>query len=289
MTRSSNRYWDSVGAECGLASRDRLWRAHSDALNRSLFARWLPAAPAARLLKTDMFDEAVGEGLCGLLGGHAESVVGMDIALETIRAARAGGAQSLPVAGDVRSLPFAPGAFDVIVSNSTLDHFPTLDGVRVALAELRRVLRDGGELLLTLDNLANPVVALRGILPFRMLQRMNILSYYVGATCGPRRLRRMLWEAGFDVQEMQVVMHCPRVLSVWNARRLQRRASAEEQEAYLSELMRYERLARSPTRFLTGYFLAVRAVASRVSSASGENAERPLRSAAEASRQGGPC
>jgi SAM-dependent methyltransferase len=283
VTHSSTRYWDSLGAEWGGSNKDRLWRAHSDAVNRSLFSRWLADDPVRRMLKTDLFDEAVGDGLDALLRGHAGTVVGMDIAPETLRAARAGGAQCVPTAADVRALPFASGTFDVIVSNSTLDHFPTLEGVLGALAEFRRVLRDGGHLLLTLDNLANPVVALRSILPFRVLRRMNILSYYVGVTLGPRRLRRMLCRAGFDVQEMATVMHCPRVFCVWKARRLQRRASAQEQEAYRAALMRYERLARSPTRFLTGYFVAVRAEAARVAGSSGEHAGTQPRSRCRAS------
>ncbi len=63
------------------------------------------------------------------------------------------------------TLPFPDGAFDRVFSNSTLDHFDSRDDIREALRELARVLHPEGELLLTLDNLANPVVRLRNALP----------------------------------------------------------------------------------------------------------------------------
>mgnify|MGYP006138370175 CR=1 FL=1 len=40
--------------------------------------------------------------------------------------------------------------------------------------------------------LINPVVRLRNALPFGLLRRTGLVPYYVGATCGPRRLRDFL-------------------------------------------------------------------------------------------------
>ena len=57
---------------------------------------------------------------------------------------------------EVRHLPFRDGEFDAVVSSSTLDHLDTVDEIAVALRELRRILRPGGELVVTLDNPANP-------------------------------------------------------------------------------------------------------------------------------------
>jgi SAM-dependent methyltransferase len=260
MTHSSKHYWDTLAVEWHRTKSDGLWRAHSDAVNRGLLARWLPREPIPRLLKTDLFDEAVGEGLDEYLNARADRVVCMDISHHTATTARARGAQGLLLGGDVRALPFASGAFDAVVSNSTLDHFKTWDEVISALFEIHRVLRDGGQLLLTMDNRANPVVGLRNLLPFPFLKRLKLLDYYVGRTCGPRRLQRTLAYVGFDVLEMEAVMHCPRVVAVWLARwLLKKHASPYLQAGYLSQLMGYERLAHWPTRFLTGYFVAVRA------------------------------
>jgi len=65
-------------------------------------------------------------------------------------------------------------------------------------------------------------------------------------------------ELGFEVLEMIAVLHCPRVLAVNLARILEKRTSCATQQRFLRQLMSFERLARWPTRFLTGYSLAVR-------------------------------
>ena len=164
------------------------------------------------------------------------------------------------LATDARRLPFADRSFDAVVSNSTLDHFVTLDDMVVALRELARVTRPGGTLVLTLDNLANPVIALRSILPQGPLRWLGLVPYYVGATCGPRRLRELVAEAGFTVTRVEQIMHCPRVLAVALTRVVERYGSPEAQSRVLRHLAWYERLERWPTRDWTGYFTAVRAI-----------------------------
>jgi SAM-dependent methyltransferase len=253
-------YWETIAEDWMQGSPDFLWRHHSDAVNRALLARWLPAVSVARLLKTDVFDESVGEGLYSLLIEHAETVVGMDVSLTTLRAAQSRAVGKHVICADARGLPFANSVFDVIVSNSTLDHFETTDELIASLRQLHRVLRRGGELLLTLDNYANPAVRLRNALPFGLLHRLGLLPYYVGATFDAGRLRRTLHKLGMAIVELRVIMHCPRVLAVQLARLFQRWARPEMQQKFLRWLSGWERLAHWPTRHVTGYFVAVRAV-----------------------------
>jgi SAM-dependent methyltransferase len=253
------RYWDSVGAEWCELDDQALWRHHSDAVNLKLLARWLPSSGVTHLLKTDVFDEAFGEGLYPILASSAKQVVSIDISSSTLKAARARYLDLAAVQGDVRCLPYADNAFDVVVSNSTLDHFTSHDQIVESLRELNRTLAPDGQLLLTLDNFANPAVWLRNALPFKWLQSIGLVRYYVGATCGPWRLRRYLKEAGFEVLETTAILHCPRVLAVALARYLSRRASKRTQRKFLRVLMRFEKLELWPTRYLTGYFVAVRA------------------------------
>lgn len=254
VASDEKRYWEKVGAEWRQSQPDKLWRAHSDAVNRAWLASWWPQRRVERVLKTDMFDEAVGEGVYGLLVSRARFATGIDIALPTLRSARNG------IGADVRQLPFTDGAFDVVVSNSTLDHFQSEEELVASLRELRRVLRPGGELLLTLDNAANPLVAIRNVLPFALLHRLGLTPYQVGVTCGPGQLRWLLHKTGFEVGEMGALLHCPRVLAVKQAVAVQQSGNAARQERFLEGLMKWERLARWPTRWLTGYFVAVRAV-----------------------------
>ncbi len=252
-------YWDEVAGQWQ-ASPQRLWRSHSDAVNIALFGRWLRPRRARRALKTDLFDEGVGPGLYRLLAEHARHVVGMDISMEITRAARSNNPGLTATGADVRRLPFADGAFDVILSNSTLDHFDSRDEMLSSLRELRRVLRRDGELLLTVDNLLNPLVALRNSMPFPLLHRLGLVPYRMGVTYGPSGLVRLLREAGFNVLERAAVMHCPRVLAVALARLLEERAGARARRRVLAWFGAFEILSRWPTRFLTGYFIAVRAV-----------------------------
>jgi SAM-dependent methyltransferase len=259
LNGEESRYWDTVAEAWGKAHPQALWRAHSDAVNRQLLARWLPKGRVRRLLKTDVFDEACGDGLYSFLASRAERVVGMDLSASTLLSARTQNAGLCAVGADTRRLPFADGVFDVVVSNSTLDHFRSHSEIVASLRELCRALRPGGQLLLTLDNPANPLVGLRNALPFGLLHRLGVLPYYVGATYGPRTLRRLLPQVGFEVLEVNAVLHCPRLFAVAIARMLEGRAVRETQKRFLGLLATFERLAHWPTRFMTGYFVVVRA------------------------------
>ena len=253
-------YWDEIAGIWTEKRPQALWRAHSDLVNRSLFSRWLPSGRTGRMLKTDLFDEAFGIGLYPLLKSRSCKVTGIDVSILMMSAAVSHYRDLEAACTDVRRLPFADGAFDVIVSNSTLDHFESLDEMIMGLRELRRVLKPGGQLLLTLDNLANPLIALRNILPFPFLNRLGIVPYYVGISCGPRRLLRILRQLELEVVDVDTLMHAPRVIAVAVARLLERYACPKAQQKFLRFLMSFEQLSHWPTRFLTGHFVAVRAI-----------------------------
>lgn len=255
----AGKYWDRVAREWREGRPQQLWRAYSDALYREFLDGWLPAGDWGRLLKTDLFDEAVGEGLYGALAARAHGVVGVDLSVETGSRARCRHPGLLAAGADVRQLPFAPGSFDAVFSNSTLDHFDSREEIVDSLREIGRVLRPGGTLVLTLDNLGNPVVALRQALPFGLLNALGLVPYRVGATHGPAGLRRALEQSGFSVARLGAVLHCPRAPAVAAARVLGAVGSRRLQEGLLRVLGGFERLARWPTRYATGYFLAARA------------------------------
>ena len=257
-TETSPGYWDTVleGAEADLPPL--LWRGHSDAVNTALVRRWLEPSPRNLLLKTDLYDEAVAEGLYPALAGLADRVAGIDISPAIVRAAQARYPDLEAAHADIRDLPFEDGEVDAIVSNSTLDHFDAAADLRRGLAELHRVLRPGGDLIVTLDNGANPVVALRNALPAGF-QRMLGVPYFVGATCGRKKLGVLLAELGFGISETAAVMHCPRVFAVAVARAMDNRGGPAARRRYLRGLVAFEALGRLPTRYATGYFVAARA------------------------------
>jgi SAM-dependent methyltransferase len=253
------RYWDEVAEHWAGTTPQGLWRSHSDAVNVTLISRWLPAGGVERLLKTDIFDEAVSTGVLPGTSVPIRSAVGIDVSGAALESARSRYPRLHAVRADVRRLPFADGSFDAVISNSTLDHFASLEEIAVSLRELRRVLEPGGSLIITLDNRSNPVIALRGMLPYRLLNRLGVVPYYVGATYGPVQLHNALIDAGFVVHNLEAIMHCPRVVAVAAAWVVERRTGPTIQRHFVRWLMSFERLARWPTRFRTGHFVAARA------------------------------
>ncbi len=77
--------------------------------------------------------------MCHTLATRARNVVGTDISVQMVHAARSKHIGLSGVGADVRELPFGDGAFDVIVSNSTLDHFDSQAEIGASLCELCRV------------------------------------------------------------------------------------------------------------------------------------------------------
>jgi SAM-dependent methyltransferase len=237
--------WDEIVETWRSTRRDAVLRDYSDAVNTALLRRWLSLVSGQRVLKTDLFDEAVGTGLYPILTSLGASVSGVDISPAAVTAAKRRYPELEATIADVRELPHPNEAFDVIVSNSTLDHFASVAEIETALRELHRVLVPGGMLVVTLDNPLNPVVALRNALPFGFLRRIGLAPYPFGATCSHRRLATMLGRSGFELTDAEAIMHVPRILAaVFPLRRL----------------LSFERLSRLPTRYITGQFVAARAL-----------------------------
>ncbi len=252
--RESAAYWDGIAAEWEHMGAGKAWRMVSDAVNVRLLERWLPRDPNGSVLKTDLFDEATGTGLVPWLSASFARVSAVDISPALVGIARNRHPGILAEVADVRCLPFESESFDCVVSNSTLDHLPTRNDIAVAVRELHRVIRSGGHLLITLDNPVNPIVGFRNMLPDRL--RRGLFPYALGATLGPRRLRLLLEQSGFDVLKAGAVFHSPRVLVVLGGRLVDRRRATTKRR-YADVWRSFEWLGALPTRYLTGHFVAV--------------------------------
>jgi SAM-dependent methyltransferase len=270
LTAAGREHWDGLARLWAGARPTPLWRQHSDAVNSALVGRWLPSR-LGRVLKTDLFDEAMSTGLYRALADRADEVVGIDVSDEIVEAAAARHQGLEARQADVRSLPFEDGAFDAVVSNSTLDHFQDEAEIIAALRELHRVLRPRGRLILTLDNPSNPFNAIAKALPREWLNRMWVrharvtarvghVPYHVGETMGAGRLRKVLPALGFEIQAQDAVMHAPRAFAVVIAELTARRGSARAERRLLELLAVCERMSAWPTRYVTGHFVAVSAV-----------------------------
>lgn len=116
--------------------QDRRWKAR--------LIRMADAGPGARAL-----DLACGTGdLTYGLAARGARATGLDVTPRMIELARrkAPGAGRAPawVLGDMTTLPFADGSFDVVTTGYGIRNVPIIEP---ALAEIRRVLRPGGRVL----------------------------------------------------------------------------------------------------------------------------------------------
>ena len=252
---SARGYWDAIGTAWETSHRDGLWRRCSDAIHAQWLDRVAAGLPPGRVLKTDLFDEAYGDGLAPWFESHGHDLVACDLALTTARGAVRKPTRVVAAVADVRRLPFSTAAFDTVFSDSTLDHFEAEPDIRTALAELGRVLRPGGTLLLTMDNPTNPLVRIRNCAP-AVWMRLGVVPYAVGMTCDANRLGRWLRETGFDQVATETIMHLPRVLAVPACRWLSAMGTRRPGARMLHWLLVAERLRTSPMHGLTGHFVA---------------------------------
>lgn len=97
-------------------------------------------------------DLGCGDGTLApvLVGGAGPAGwTGLDLELREVRLAARSGAYRGACAASAEQLPFGPGAFDLVLSNSALEHMEDLDRV---LAEAARVLLPGGMLVFTVPS-----------------------------------------------------------------------------------------------------------------------------------------
>jgi demethylmenaquinone methyltransferase/2-methoxy-6-polyprenyl-1,4-benzoquinol methylase len=125
---------------------DRRWKRRLVSMAR--------LAPGARAL-----DLACGTGdIAYAIHEAGARTVGLDITPRMVELAHGKGSGTMPafLVGDMMSLPFDSGTFDVVTTGYGIRNVPAIER---ALAEVARVLRPGGVLLsLDFDRPENPVV-----------------------------------------------------------------------------------------------------------------------------------
>jgi SAM-dependent methyltransferase len=260
-SQPSSRYWDEVLWETRRGRPLDAWRDYMRRVYGRLLHDWLPPLVGGRSLKTDLFEEAVTPH--HVLPDLGPGSVGLDLSLAVVQAARAR-LSSTPgsfqfVVGDARRLPLRAGTIARIFCGSSLDHFTHRADIATSVAELARILAPGGVLVVTFDNPHNPVVWLRNRLPFVWLRRLGLVPYYVGPTYGRVEAHRRLESLGLSVTHVTAVGHAPRAPAIWLSALADYLPRSERRPRAARVFEWFERFGRWPTRYRTGYYLALRA------------------------------
>ncbi len=226
-------------------------------VHRRLIYAWARDLEIKRYLKTDLFEEANGPDqlLFGLFPDEARAVA-LDISLETVRRAwRRGGRNFLALAADARHVPLRPVSMDLIISTSTLDHLAHESELTSALKELAALLRPGGRLVITMDNLENPLYR-----PMRWAFRLGWLPVQIGHTTNMEGLCRALASAGLEVTGRSWLLHNPRLLTTVLCLGLRKALGRRADGPIRLMLNTFTLLDRVPVRRWSACFIAACAV-----------------------------
>jgi ubiquinone/menaquinone biosynthesis C-methylase UbiE len=161
--------------------------------------RWLIGAEhrgwACSRAQGDTLEVAIGTGLNLAHYPDAVRLTGLDLTPEMLAIARRRSAELGRSAelceGDAQRLPFPDRSFDTVVSTYSMC---TVPDERVAILEMRRVLRSGGRLILV-DHIRSDIVAIYG------LQRLIELMPTKHDDELTRRPLEDVVAAGFSIEE----------------------------------------------------------------------------------------
>ncbi len=263
-------HWDKVARGwSGKSYANELLAEHKRKVYIRLVSRWADMTKSQRVLKTDLFAEAFGpEQFLFDLAPLKDNIVAIDVSREIVAGAKR---QAVPhgvdtgkfLCGDVKHLPFRSQYFDLIISDSTLDHFPHETDIITALKELGRVLRVGGTLILTIDNKSN--LTYPPYIFFRLWMKLGLAPYFIGKTLHRNKLKTILEEIGLEVEESTAILHYPHPdqLVRWLERSLHKLGRGKFDNIFRRGLALLERLEGKRSQYLTGRYLAIKAVKRR--------------------------
>jgi ubiquinone/menaquinone biosynthesis C-methylase UbiE len=140
-----------------------------------------------------------------LLAARSLDVVGADVSEKNVELVRRRYPQIEAVRADAQALPFEDGSFDGAVCMEVLEH---VEDDREALGELRRVLRDGAPLVVSVPNLAAPLPLLER-LPWRSIHEQEGPERHVRDGYFAAQLEQLLVGRGFEVESRTSVGGAP--------------------------------------------------------------------------------
>jgi len=176
----------------------------------ALIQRGFGALHGKRVLKLDLWNEAVNTRILQWMQSQGADVFGLDISgVTTLRAYHNASSSSRSmhvVQGDIRSLPFEDNALDFVYTMGTIEH---VDEYQTAVHEIHRVLKRGGKAIIGVPHKWD--IFLRPL----FVQALDLFDRYPYSpersfSCG--ELRGVLEEAGFSVTSRTGLLASPAII-----------------------------------------------------------------------------
>lgn len=227
---------------------------------RNLIKKWVGNLEGKNVLKTDLHEEAFGEDeILFSLSERGFKIFALDIAEQTTQSAhfvqKEKGFSHQYITADVRNLPFKDNIFDVILSSSTLDHFNLEKDLLKSLLELKRVIKLGGNLIITLNNKHN----INFYLMLKLERILGLISYPV-QFYSIHKLRKIVEEVGLSIQDRSYIVH---IVSPLNSILLLLRRCANKNivdRVAKFSISLFNWLGNRRSKSLTGCFIALNCV-----------------------------
>jgi SAM-dependent methyltransferase len=266
MLDNEAEHWNRVARGWSRKSyANQILAEHKRNTYLKLIAGWADVAKCQVILKTDLFAEAFGPEQFLFSFNTANGLVGIDVSRNIVKQAK-NQAQDYGVDSgkylccDVKHLPFRDNSFDLIISDSTLDHFPSENDIVTAIRELGRVLQPGGTLILTIDNKSN--LTYPPFIFFRLWMKLKLAPYFIGKTLSRIQLKQALDDSGLDIAESTAIFHYPHPDGLV---RLLERSVRNLGGGRLDNIIRKgltisDWLGTKKSKYLTGRYLALKAV-----------------------------
>jgi ubiquinone/menaquinone biosynthesis C-methylase UbiE len=266
MLDKEAEHWDKVAKGWFQKSyANEILAEHKRNTYLRLLSKWANVTNSPMILKTDLFAEAFGPEQFLFELTTPNGIVGIDVSREIVMQAKGQARHhnvdsSKYLCCDVKHLPFCDNSFDLIISDSTLDHFPSESDIVTSIKELGRVLQPGGIFILTIDNKSN--LTYPPFIFFRLWMKLKIAPYYIGRTLSRTRLRKALNESGLDITESTTILHYPHPdgLIRWLERSIRKLGRGRFDNAVRKGLALLERLEGKRSKYLTGRYIALKAV-----------------------------
>ncbi|MEK7136300.1 MAG: class I SAM-dependent methyltransferase [Patescibacteria group bacterium] len=194
VTGKSNQVWGEIWREVNTDDAHIIFKHRLLVEGAPIFGRHFPSAPQTIL------DIGSGNGRYTFHWARqfpAATVTAVDISPASVAlinqfAITLGITNCTAITADVNHLPFADGSFDVVFCDVVIQH---MEEVGQALAEMKRVLKTEGWLIIAVNNVWSFHTLYK--LTLRLLGRAYSYGYEKSYT--KRELRQLLTAAGFQV------------------------------------------------------------------------------------------